>query len=104
MAKRKRPYIEKNCVFTGPGGRKYESGGAMVTNDRIVAYLGKEGKLTNWHGKKIGSYQVTSSWKNPRGIYSDRNYQVDATVGGVKYTGRSGGVGMAFTGKRRRRQ
>ncbi len=94
-------YREKNCAITH-GGKKFEATGASVVGDRIVAYLGENGVLMTWHGKKIGTYRIISSWRNPRGIMSDWIYQVEATVKGIVFTGRSMGIGMVFTGKRKR--
>jgi len=71
--------------------------------NEIVAYLGRNGILTDWPGNKIGTYKIVRSWKTPRSAYSSEMYQVEATVGGVKYTGRSAGVGMAYRGKRKKR-
>jgi hypothetical protein len=101
MAKKECNYREKSCVFEHKG-RKFESGGAEVVGDRIVAYLGKNGILTTWHGKKIGTYRIVSSWATPRSWISSHQYQVEAIVKGRIYTGRSTGVGMVFKGKLKR--
>jgi hypothetical protein len=92
-------YIEKDCTFEHEG-RTFEAGGAVVTPDRIIAYLGKDGVLTDWHGNKIGTYRVTSTWRTPASYVSSTMHQVYATVDGVTYTGRSAGVGMSFKGRR----
>ena len=93
-------YVETKCVFTHEG-RSYESGGAIVTPDRIIAYLCKDHQLNDWHGNKLGTYRITSTWKTPRSYVSDVMHQVYAKVDGVTYTGRSAGEGMIFTGRRR---
>ena len=75
----------------------------MDTN-RIVAYLGSDGVLTDWHGNKVGRYRITSQWKTPRSFLSSSMCQVVAYVNGVWYTGRSDGEGLAYVGKRKARQ
>jgi hypothetical protein len=91
-------YIETDCTITHEG-RSFTSGGAVVTDDRIVAYLGKDKVLTDWHGNAIGTYRIVSTWKTPRSYMSDVMHAVHATVNGKLYKGRSMGEGMAFTGK-----
>lgn len=92
-------YIEQNCTIKHEG-REFTSGGAFVTPEYAVAYLGKDGVLTDWHGKPIGTYRVTSTWRTPRSFVSSTMSQVRATIDGIVYHGRSAGVGMVFTGKR----
>lgn len=91
-------YVEQNCTITHEG-RSFTSGGAIVTDTHITAYLAKDGVLTDWHGNRIGSYRITSSWATPRSFVSSRMYQVRAFIGGRAYTGRSAGVGVVFNGK-----
>src|SRR5262245_10359732 len=93
-------YTETDCTFEF-NGQTFEAGGAVVTPERIVAYLDGGCLLTDWHGKVIGSYRVTSSWATPRSYVSSRQYQIEAVVDGVTYTGRSAGVGMIVKGKRK---
>ena len=92
-------YIEQDCTIVHEG-LTYTSGGACVTPDRIVAYLGKDGVLTDWHGATIGQYRIKSTWRTPHSGLSDSMHQCYARVDGVTYTGRSAGVGMVFTGRR----
>lgn len=72
----------------------------------MVGYLkgeervGSGGVLTDFRGKKVGTYRVTASWRTPNSRVSDRMLQVVATVGGTRYTGRSMGNNMAFHGKK----
>lgn len=89
-------YVEQDCVFQG-----HEAGGAVVTPDHIVAYLGAHGVLTDWHGKKLGTWRMVSEWHTPRSYVSLTMMQVEATVDGVVYTGRSAGQGMSYAGKRK---
>lgn len=95
-----RKYVEQGTSITYQG-KKYTAGGAVVTSKVLIAYLDKGGVLTNWKGAKLGTYRIVSSWRTPRSYVSDRMYQVEATVEGVTYTGRSAGVGMLFKGKRK---
>ena len=92
-------FVEIDCVVEH-AGRKYESGGAVITEDFCIGYLQKGGILTDWHGNKIGQYKITSTWKTPRSYVSSTMNQVTALVDGRRYTGRSAGVGMIFKGKR----
>jgi len=93
------PYIETDCTIEH-NGNTFESGGAIVTNTHITAYLGKDGILTDWHGNTLGTYRITSTWPI-NSFLSSTMSQVEATVNGVKYTGRSMGVGMVYNGKRK---
>lgn len=91
------PFVEQDCTIEHDG-RKYTSGGAIVTEDRITAYVGKDGVVTDWHGNPIGTYVIASSW--PIQSYISRDmYAIHATVNGKLYKGRGCGVGMCFNGK-----
>lgn len=103
MTKKTCNYREKNCVFEH-GGMKFEAGGAAVVGNEIIAYLGKNHELTTWKGKKIGTYRIVSTWKTPNSYVSSTMHQVEATVKGRVYTGRSAGVGMSFRGKLKKQQ
>jgi hypothetical protein len=92
-------YIEQDCTFTHDG-KGFTAGGAVVTDSHITAYLGKDGVLTDWHGEKLGTYRIVSTWSTPRSYVSSSMHAVHATVNGVVYKGRSAGVGMSFNGKR----
>lgn len=96
-------YVEQNCTIEH-NGRTFTSGGAVVTPDYIVAYVGDfllsgltgqrdTRKLTDWHGNVIGTCTLASSWRINSYI-SDRMYQIYATVDGRRYTGRGCGEGM----------
>ena len=98
--------VETGCIFKH-GGHKFESGGACITPDYIVAYLGDNGQLNTWDGRPIGTYRITATWKTPRSFISFTMHQVYASISGELngiisgyYTGRSSGVGMIFKGKR----
>lgn len=92
------PYVEANCVVEHEG-KKFESGGAVVTPDCIIAYPKKKGVLGDWHGNAIGTWKTISTWKTPRSWVSSTMSQIEATVNGVVYTGRGAGEGMIFKGK-----
>lgn len=92
-------YVERDCTFTFEG-RTFESGGAIVTDDAIVAYPRENGVLGDWHGNPIGTWKVTSSWP-VRSYIGSRMYQIRATLDdGRTYTGRGFGEGMIYRGKR----
>ena len=98
------PYVEQDCTFHFQG-KDFTSGGAFVSPDYIIAYPAKDGILNDWHGKPLGTWRAISSWKLPLTAWvSDRMYQIEATVNGVKYTGRGCGIGMIYRGKRKARQ
>ncbi len=94
-------WVEKRCTVEH-GGKTFESGGAFISPNMVIAYLGKDGILNDWHGHPIGTYKIKASWRTPRSYLSDRMYQVEAIVDDVVYTGRSAGEGMAFKGKRKK--
>lgn len=94
-------YIEQDCTIEIEG-KTFESGGAVVTPDAIVAYLGKNGSLQDWHGNELGNYRISASWR-VNSYVSSHMHQVYAWVDGVRYTGRSGGEGMLFKGRKTKR-
>lgn len=94
------PYVETACTVDLQG-RTFESGGAYVDRDRIVAYLGPNGILQDWHGRPIGRWRALSTWKTPRSFISRTMSSVLATVGGTTYVGRGAGEGMLFRGRRK---
>lgn len=80
----------------------------MVAAKAIVGYLkgservGGTGIVTDTGGKRrMGTYVVTARWKTPKSYVSDIMLQVDVRIGGVVYTGRSAGNGMAWVGRRK---
>ena len=95
------PYIERNCIFEHEG-RKFESGGAIVTPEHIVAYPLASGILGDWDGRPIGTWRATSTWRTPRSWFSSTQSQIEATVDGVTYTSRGAGVGCIYRGRRKR--
>jgi hypothetical protein len=96
-------YVEKDCIFTFEG-KEFESGGAVITPDYIVAYPVDDGKLADWHGNIIGAFRIVSKWRTPRSYVSSHMRQIEALVDGVYYTGRGTGKGMLYKGKRKAKQ
>ena len=80
--------------------------------DQIVAYIGATdnatseragavGTLTDWNGQPIGRWRIVARWRTPRSFVSDYQSQIVATLyDGRTYTGRSGGIGLAYVGRR----
>jgi hypothetical protein len=99
----KKPYIEQDCTFVHEG-RQFTSGGAVVTNDYLIAYPGEDGVLTDWHGNTIGAYRVVSSkpavFFGQHSWQGSRYYFMRAVVNGSTYALRGFGVGMIARGKR----
>lgn len=96
-------FVEQDCTVAFQG-KSFTAGGAHQIGNRLVAYLGKAGTVTTWHGGPIGTYRTVSTWKTPRSYVSGTMSQVTVLADGVYYTGRSAGVGMAFSGRRKAKQ
>ena len=90
-------FVESDCTFTFDG-RSFESGGAIVTPNAIVAYPGANGQLKDWHGNVIGTWRAVSKWRIDS-HYSSHMYQIEAIVNGIAYTGRGMGEGIIYRGK-----
>lgn len=100
--------VEADCTITHEG-RTYEAGGAVIAAEYAIAYVsaikGDLAQLTDWHGNPLGAGRVASTWRaDPRCYLTDRWYQIEATLNGVRYTGRSGGAGLVWKGKRTAKQ
>lgn len=95
-------YVEQNCTFTHDG-KPFTSGGAVVTPDYAIGYVGNAGTMTDWHGRVIGTCRVVSS-RRISSWQSNRMYQIEATIDGVRYTGRGLGTNMLWRGKRMAKQ
>jgi len=96
-------WVEKDCVIEH-NGRRFEAGGACLSDNQTIGYLGKNGILTDWHGNQIGTYRISATWNTPSSYVSSTMHQVEAIVNGVVYAGRSAGVGMLYRGKRKAKQ
>ena len=95
-------YIEQDCTIEHEG-RKFTSGGAVVSDAYLIAYPAANGVLTDWHGKQIGTWRTVSS---RRAIFfgyqswqGNTYYFMRATVGGKQYSLRGFGVGMLAKGR-----
>ncbi len=106
-------YIEAECTISH-GGRKFESGGAFVSDQYVVGYVADlseagnrsgrlwhpSGRITNWHGDQtLGEITRATCWPI-RSYMSDRMWQLTARINGIYYTGRSSGNGMVWKGKK----
>lgn len=95
-------YVERDCVFNFQG-RSFESGGAVVTPDYLIAYPAKDGVLKDWHGKAIGTWYEISSrpavFFGHRSFMAERFYYMRAKVNGREYSLRGFGEGMIAKGK-----
>jgi hypothetical protein len=99
-------YVEQDCAYVHQG-RAFTSGGAIVTPEWAVGYLDKRGGrhvVTTWHGAELGPARIVATWRTPTSYVSDRMHQVEATIGGIRYTGRTAGTGMIWKGRRMARQ
>lgn len=71
-----------------------------VTPDYAIGYMSSDmSRVTDWHGEVIGDHvRVVSSW--PIDSYlSSRQYHIECTINGRRYTGRTMGAGMLWRGK-----
>lgn len=95
-------YIETDCIIEH-NGKKFESGGAVVAGNYLIAYPADNGELKDWHGKVIGTYHITSSrpavFFGRRSWVGDRYYFMRAVVDGRQYSIRGFGKGMIAKGK-----
>jgi len=94
------PFVERDCIIEHEG-RAFEAGGAIVTPTAIAAYVAADGVLTDWHGNSIGRWRETARWRM-RSYLGSYMHQLEATVDGIVYTGRSFGVGMLYRGRAKR--
>lgn len=63
-------------------------------------YAMSSGMITTWDGKTLGVANVVGKWRTPRSYLSSHMLQVTALINGIWYTGRTGGSGMLWRGKR----
>ena len=97
-----KPYVEQDCTVTHEG-QAYTSGGAVVTEQWLIAYPAANGILNDWHGNPLGTWRSLSSWR-VRSYIGDRMHSIECRVNGVRYVGRGFGVGMSLRAKRSPRQ
>ena len=96
-------YVEQDCTFEHEG-RKFEAGGAVVSDEYIVVYPRSDGKVCDWHGNVLGEAFVLSSWRTPRSYMAAKMYSFAVYVNSVRYVGRGAGNGMLLRAKRSTRQ
>ena len=97
-------YIEKDCTFTHEG-RRFTSGGAVITDTHLIAYPADNGVLKDWHGNAIGTYSIIGS--RPAVFFGYRSWQGSTYYymrahlnNGNTYSLRGFGKGMIARGKR----
>jgi hypothetical protein len=90
-------FVEQDCTIKHEG-KEFTAEGAFVSPVYALAYLGKDNQVIDWHGRKIGTYRIISSWPI-HSYFSNRMYAVHAVIDGIIYKGRSMGEGMVFRGK-----
>lgn len=86
-------------------GREFSAVGAMVRDGRAVGYpkfdrdyTGAVGQMQTWDGQPMGTARIVSMWR----VWSwagSHMCQIEATIGGKRYTGRGFGSGMMWRGK-----
>lgn len=94
-------YVEQDCTIRHEG-KEFTANGAVVTDDVLIGYKGKDGVLTDWHGKPLGTYRVLRSWPIWNSHFRSRAEQIEARVNGIVYTGRSCDQHDLFKGRRKR--
>jgi hypothetical protein len=82
-------------------GKEFSAGGSYVSDSYIIGYCHYPSMtLTSWDGKEtIGTIRIVSTWRTPSSYVSSYLSQIEATINGKVYTGRSGGDGMVWKGK-----
>jgi hypothetical protein len=94
--------IETDCTITHEG-KSFEAGGAFVSPTHVTAYMSADMRtVTDWHGNKLGDARIVSKWRRPRNYVSSHMYQVEVTIEGRRYTGRTAGGSMIYNGKAKR--
>ena len=101
------PFVEESCTFTFQG-TEYTAGGAVITEDRIIAYPADGGILQDCHGNTIGRWEELSSrpavFFGHHSWMGSRYYYMRAYLpGGRQYSLRGFGVGMIARGRRIKR-
>ena len=84
-------------------GKEFTSGGAFVSPTHAVGYP-DNGTLRAWDGTVLGTCRIVSRWATPNSWLSSHQCQVEATIDGIRYTGRGAGNGMLWRGRRKANQ
>jgi len=94
-------FFDEGLVGFDFQGKTYYTHGAFVDEHRCVGYLGDDRELYSCNGEVLGTYRITATWRMPRTCFiSSHQHQVEASINGMTYTGRSFGKGMIFKGRR----
>jgi hypothetical protein len=100
-------FVETDCTVTHEG-KTFEAGGSVITPDFVIGYFSfnfGDHVIKTWHGEIIGKARITSRWRlTGYATWASDMYQVEATINGIKYTGRTQGDGMIWKGKRKASQ
>jgi hypothetical protein len=96
------PWVEQNCIIEY-NEQQFESGGAVVTDDYLIAYPAENGILTDWHGNKIGTWYVIS-WRDAvffgyPSTWGSKYYYMRGIVNNRHYSLRGFGVNMVASGR-----
>jgi len=89
--------------------RKFTKIAPAPAPDELTGYYQKPAApglpalITDFLGAPLGTAEIVSSWLAPSFI-SHYIHQVEAQIGGYRYTGRSRGNGMLWKGKRMAQQ
>ena len=97
-------FVEQDCTIEHEG-RKFTSGGAIVSDSYLIAYPAKGGELRDWHGNTIGRYSVVGSrpavFFGRHSWMGSRYFYMRATLtDGRRYALRGFGDGIIAKGKR----
>lgn len=81
---------------------------AKKTASIALGYMAAEtrqGNITDFKNRIVGTYRITSSWRTPKSYVSDRMFAIVVRLkNGTFYTARSAGKGMSVVGKRKAMQ
>lgn len=86
-------------------GHTFTASAGHVLPDHASAYISTDGLfLQQWDGHTLARLTRTALWQTPRSLDSPEMWQVEATIHGVRYTGRTSGPGFIWNGKRKATQ
>lgn len=84
-------------------GQEFTAGGAMVTPTHALAYMSSDmATVQRSDGTPIGKARIVARWRLPWHCMEHTMFQVEATIGGRTYTGRTCGGAMIWRGKVKR--
>lgn len=89
-------------------GSKFASGVAHVDPNFACGYpsfvddyIGAIGEMKAASNEVLGNCFIISRWRTPRSYVSNFMCQIEAYINGIWYTGRGGGSGLLWLGKRK---